>query len=306
MRVTAWAGHCPDARPRDGGHSGQLATALAEQAASWSGIELKSLGRLEIELAQPETLAARILAERPDVVVNAAAHTAVDRAETEPDLAFVVNRDGAAAAAAMQLGIPFIHLSTDYVFSGRKDTPYVETDAVDPVNVYGRSKLAGEKAVLAAHPGALIFRTSWLFSPFGSNFLRTILRVGAERDVVRVVSDQFGNPTSALDLASAILSIAPKVSPGVGGIYHATGAGSASWYEFAALIFAESRKLDGPSPTLEAITTAEYPTAAIRPVNSSLDNSALERRFGVTLGSWLQSVPEVVSRTLADGSHLGR
>lgn len=281
------------------GRSGQLATALTAQAAVLD-LATTPLGRPELDLERPARLASRIAAERPDLVINAAAYTAVDRAESEPARAFAVNRDGAAAlaAAASSLGLPFVHISTDYVFDGRKGAPYVETDATAPLNVYGHSKLAGEQAVLAAHSDALILRTSWVFSPFGSNFLKTMLRLGAERPVLRVVDDQFGTPTSATDLAAVILAIAPRLRREGGGLYHAAGAASTSWHDLAALIFAESRKHGGPAPRLEAIRTPDYPTPAQRPANSSLDSSALADRFGTRPRPWTETVREVMARTL--------
>lgn len=282
------------------GRTGQLATSLSEQARGTS-VELINRGRPALDLERPSEAAARIKHLRPNLVVNAAAYTAVDRAEAEPDRAFAVNRDGAAAAAraAAQLGVPFIHISTDYVFDGAKRTPYVETDKTGPINIYGASKLAGEEAVLAAHPHALILRTSWVFSPFGSNFVKTMLTAGATRPVLRVVSDQAGNPTSALDLASAILAIAPRLRDEAGGVFHYAGGGATSWYGFADAIFAESRKLGGPSPDLQAITTEEYPTPARRPANSRLDCSAFVARFGVTPRPWLEDLPQVVTRLLS-------
>jgi dTDP-4-dehydrorhamnose reductase len=282
------------------GRAGQLATALSEQAHG-SSVELITRGRPELDLERPSEAAARISDLRPDVVVNAAAYTAVDRAEAEPDRAFAVNRDGATAAAraAAQLGVPFIHISTDYVFDGAKLAPYVERDKTGPINVYGTSKLAGEQAVLDAHPQALILRTSWVFSPFGSNFVKTMLTAGATRPALRVVSDQLGSPTSALDLAASILAIAPRLRDEAGGVFHYAGRGATNWFGFAEAIFAESRKLGGPSPDLQAITTQEYPTPARRPANSRLDCSAFAARFGMAPRPWAEDLPRVVRRLLS-------
>jgi dTDP-4-dehydrorhamnose reductase len=291
------------------GTRGQVATALAERARLRSDIELLALGRPALDLEHPADIIQPILATRPDLVVNAAAYTAVDKAESEPERAFAINRDGAAAVAmaASQLGAPLVHLSTDYVFDGSKPTPYVETDATNPLNVYGRSKLAGEQAVLAAHPASLVLRTSWVFSPFGSNFVKTMLRLGAERDSLRIVADQIGNPTSALDIAEAILSLAPKLAAtrNRAGICHLTNAGSTSWHGFADAIFDHSARLGGPKPRLEAVTTADYPTPARRPSNSRLDTSALTERFGLALRPWQEAARETVASILADVSQGG-
>lgn len=284
------------------GHAGQLATSLAEHGAQRGGIELITCGRPELDLERPETIARQLKAARPDLVINAAAYTAVDKAESEPERAFAINRDGAAEAARVThgMGVPFVFISTDYVFDGHKSGLYVETDVTGPLNVYGRSKLEGEQAVIAAHPGALIIRTSWVYSPFGSNFVKTMLKIGAERPLLRIVSDQTGNPTSALDLAAAILGIAPLLKREPGGLYHLTGSGSASWYDFAVFIFEESRKRGGPAPQLEAIGSADYKTPAQRPANSRLDCRAFSRRFDVSLRPWTEATSETVARCLAN------
>lgn len=283
------------------GRSGQLATALAEQAHDHPGLELSLAGRPDLDLERPEEAHRRIVERRPDLVINAAAYTGVDRAESEPQRAFAVNRDGAAAAAraAAELGVPFIQISTDYVFDGRKPVPYGEHDTTGPLNVYGRSKLEGEGAVRAAHEGALILRTSWVYSPFGSNFLKTMLRAGRDRATLTVVDDQIGNPTSALDLAAAILKIAPQLQGEPGGLFHLAGEGSTSWHGLARLIFAESRGRGGPAPTVEAIATCDYATAAARPANSRLDCSAFAARFGFRLRDWKEAAPEIVARCLS-------
>jgi len=280
------------------GRSGQLATALAERAEVSPAITLTCLGRPEIDFAQAASLADVVAAQRPDLIVNAAAYTAVDRAEAEPEAAFAINSEGAGAAAAVaaRLGLPFIHVSTDYVYSGDKPDAYVESDATAPLGVYGRSKLAGEAAVRAAHPSPLILRTSWVFSPFGANFLKTMLRLGAERAEISVVDDQRGNPTSALDLADAILRIAPGL--GAGGTYHVSNEGSTTWCGFARHIFATSSALGGPSPAVRPITTAEYPTPARRPANSRLSTDAFAERFGFRPGPWQDATDAVVRRLL--------
>lgn len=285
------------------GRNGQVAASLVERAALHTDVEVVAIGRPDLDLEQPETVGPAILAARPDIVVNAAAYTAVDKAESEPERAFTVNRDGAeaAASAAQSLGVPFIQLSTDYVYPGDKAAPYVESDSTGPLGVYGASKLAGEEAVLAVHPDALIFRTSWVYSPFGANFVKTMLRVGKERDLLRVVDDQQGNPTSALDIADAILRIAPRLvaGPGEGGVYHLCGEGTTTWCGFARFIFETSARLGGPSPRVEAITTADYPTPAKRPANSRMDSSAFAQRFGFRLRPWQDAAADTVARLLA-------
>jgi len=283
------------------GRTGQLAASLAEIAASRPDVEMIFLGRPEFDMENTASIGEQIDVRRPDLVINAAAYTAVDKAEAETERAFAINRDGAAAAAraAKRLGVPFVHISTDYVFDGRKAQPYLELDETGPLNVYGRSKLEGERAVLEARPQALVLRTSWVFSPFGSNFLKTMLKVGAERPMLRVVSDQVGNPTSALDLAAAILEISPRLRSEPGGLYHLTGEGSTSWHGFADFIFQESSRRGGPAPALEAISSADYKTAAARPENSRLDCTAFANRFGVKLRPWTEAAKETVARCLS-------
>ncbi|MGQ0486605.1 MAG: dTDP-4-dehydrorhamnose reductase [Hyphomicrobiales bacterium] len=286
------------------GRTGQLACALIERAALTPAIEVVALGRPDLDLERPETVAAAIRAARPDLVVNAAAFTAVDRAEAEPERAFAVNRDGAAAVAraAAALNAPFIQLSTDYVFAGLEPGAHIEADATGPVNVYGSSKLAGEIAVREAHPGALILRTSWLYSPFGTNFVKTMLRLGRERHVLRVVDDQWGNPTSALDLADAILRLAPRLAAGgmPAGTFHLAGAGATTWCRLARYIFEISGAHGGPRPEVAAISTADYPAPARRPPNSRLDCAAFAQAFGFALDPWQRSVEPVVQRLLAE------
>lgn len=281
------------------GRQGQVAQSLLERAAAVPGITVTALGRPEVDIAQPASVMDAVATARPDIVVNAAAYTAVDKAETDADAAFAVNCEGAGAAAAAtaRLGLPFIHLSTDYVYPGDKATPYVEEDETGPLGVYGRSKLAGELRVREAHPSALILRTSWVYSPFGTNFVKTMLRLGAQRPELGVVDDQTGNPTSALDLASAILRIAPDLTEG--GTYHLCGTGSVTWCGFARQIFAVSRANGGPAPEVKAITTSDYPTPARRPANSQLSTEAFARRFGFRLGAWQTELEPVVRRLLA-------
>jgi dTDP-4-dehydrorhamnose reductase len=285
------------------GRNGQLATCLGLLGRDAPGIAVMAVGRPEFDLEHPASVAAAIAAARPDIVVNAAAYTAVDRAEQDEAKAFAVNRDGAEACAiaAARLGLALIHLSTDYVYPGDKPSPYIEGDATGPLGVYGRSKLAGEAAVRAAHPRALILRTSWVYSPYGTNFVKTMLRAGRERDEVGVVDDQTGNPTSALDLADAILRIAPRlVAPGgEAGILNLCGTGDVTWCGFARHIFAVSGNLGGPRPKVRPIVTAEFPTPAKRPANSRLSTAAFAARFGFTLRPWQEATADTVARLLA-------
>lgn len=280
------------------GRNGQVAMSLLEAGARTPGFDVLAVGRPELDLEDSASVTAAIAAARPDLVVNAAAYTAVDKAEQEPAKAFAINRDGAAAAAAAaaRLGVPFIHLSTDYVYPGDKRQPYVESDETGPLGVYGQSKLAGEMAVAAAHPSPLILRTSWIYSPFGNNFVKTMLRVGRERPVLSVVDDQTGNPTSALDIASAILRIAPGLTSG--GVYHLCGSGDVTWWGFAREIFAVSAARGGPNPEVKAISTADYPTPARRPANSRMSMVGFAARFGFRLRPWQDAVADTVARLL--------
>ncbi|MFN3399478.1 MAG: dTDP-4-dehydrorhamnose reductase [Ferrovibrio sp.] len=274
------------------GRQGQLARALAEL--SGDNVAVACIGRPQLDLAQPEAIAAALQALPADIVINAAAYTAVDRAESEADLAFAINRDGAAAVAAACANrkLPLIHLSTDYVFDGAKVGAWRETDACHPQSVYGASKLAGEQAVQAAWPAAIILRTAWLHSPFGNNFVRTMLRLSTERDRLRVVADQRGSPSYAPDIAAAIVALAKQGGPG--GIFHLAGAGAATWYEVAV----ETMRAAGRSIPVDAITTAEYPTPAKRPANSVLDTTKIASVHGIRLPPWQDGVQRCVARLL--------
>ena len=290
------------------GREGQVVRSLCERA-PLRGHEIIALGRPQLDLAgSPADIAAALEAASPDVIVSAAAYTAVDKAESEPEAAFAVNEGGARAiaGAAHQLDVPLIHLSTDYVFDGDKASPYVEEDSTGPTGVYGASKLAGEEAVIAAHNDSAVLRTAWVYSPFGANFVKTILRLAAERDTLRVVADQRGNPTNALDIADGILAVAEHLlnsdDPEQRGIFHMTAAGEASWAEFAAAVFDFSRNAGGPAADVEPITSGDYPTPAKRPSNSRLDCSKLERAHGVRLPHWRSSLEPVVERLVAPQS----
>jgi len=286
------------------GREGQVVRSLLERAALQPDIEVLALGRPEFDLSAPGTLSAVIKDIRPDVVISAAAYTAVDQAETEEELASIINAQaaGVIAEAAQALQIPVIHISTDYVFDGNKLSAYVETDPVAPVSAYGRTKLAGEEAVACATHNHVILRTAWVHSPFGKNFLKTMLRLAENRDTVNVVADQFGTPTSALDIADAVIAVARNLmasrDPALRGVFHLTNSGKASWADFAEEIFKVSTSLGGPFATVSRIPAMDYPTPARRPANSQLDCTKLAAVHGVRLPDWAQSTKTVVARVL--------
>lgn len=290
------------------GSQGQVVRSLIERAKG-AKAQVIALGRPLLDLADPATVLPAIEAARPDIIVSAAAYTAVDRAEEEVEAAYAVNAAGAGAVAqaATALGVPIIHLSTDYVFNGRKDAPYLETDATDPLGVYGASKLAGENAVQAACADSIILRTAWVYSPFGNNFVKTMLRLAGQREELGVVADQWGNPTSALDIADGVLAVASNLlndgASNLRGVFHMTGAGDASWADFASAIFDASRKFGGRYAAVKAISTAEYPTLAPRPANSRLDCRKLAQVHGVRLPHWRGSMKAVVKQLLTENAH---
>jgi len=287
------------------GQDGQVATSLLERGSTVQGVEIVTAGRPRLDLLDVNSIQETIAAERPDIVVSAAAYTAVDQAEDDAEAAFAINAAGAGAvaAAAARIGAPIIHLSTDYVFPGDGDQPYTEEDVTAPASVYGRSKLAGEDAVAAANPRHVILRTAWVYSPFGKNFLRTMLRLAKDRDELRVVADQWGNPTSALDIADGILAVAGKLSRGgeAHGVFHMTAAGSTNWSGFAEHILKVSRDAGGPFARVQGIATSEYPTRAVRPANSRLSCEKLRSAYGVELPAWQGSTAQTVHRLLAAG-----
>jgi dTDP-4-dehydrorhamnose reductase len=245
---------------------------------------------------------------KPDVIVSAAAYTAVDKAEAEQDEAFAVNGAGAGAvaAAAAFLGVPVIHLSTDYVFDGLKTAPYVETDPTGPATVYGRSKLAGEHAVSKATPNHVILRTAWVYSEYGHNFIKTMLRLAETRDTISVVSDQVGCPSSADDIASAVLSVAELLlkdrSADLRGIFHLSGSGETSWAGLAKHIFSIVEELTGKRISVQDIKTEDYPTPARRPANSRLDCRKFEQHYHQRLPLWQASVCKTVVNLLTKES----
>ncbi len=282
------------------GRSGQLARELQRRG------EVLALGRDEADLADPAACAARIAEIGPRAVINAAAFTAVDRAEEEEAMAFTVNAEAPAAMAraAARLGIPFLHVSTDYVFDGSGTRPWRPDDPPAPLGAYGRSKLAGERGVAAAGGRHVIVRTSWVFSAHGRNFVKTMLRLGGERGRLKIVADQIGGPTSTAAIARALLAIAGALveGRGRGGLYHYCGAPPVSWAGFAREIFARA----GMDVTVEEISTADYPTPARRPLNSRLDCSAILRDHGLCQPDWRAELDEVLCELgVRDGTGRG-
>jgi dTDP-4-dehydrorhamnose reductase len=287
------------------GCNGQLAQELArcEWPSGWKPI---FLGRDEIDLAHPIRAATAVIERKPELVINAAAYTAVDRAESQPDLAIRVNAEAPAAIASECAAheIPFVTISTDYVFDGASTVPYVEGDSVRPINVYGRSKAEGEAAVREAGGPHLILRTSWVFSAYGSNFVRTMLRLAADRESINVVADQRGRPTAAGDLAHAVIVASELLLRDLSysGTYHVANAGETTWYDFAAAIFAGAKARGRHVPQLKPITTEQYPTPARRPANSVLSTDAFEHRFGLILRPWRQALDDVLEEAMAEST----
>ena len=275
------------------GRSGQVAREL-EKIGAPEGFSLEFAGRERLDLgaADPRPLLDEVW---PAVVINAAAYTAVDKAESEPEAAYRLNRDvpGVLARACAEVGVPFVHFSTDYVFDGTKAGPYVETDPINPTGVYGASKAAGEAEVLAAGGPSAVLRTSWAYSAFGTNFVKTMLRAAATREELGVVDDQLGRPTWAEDCARGALRAAQALlgrEVGAAGIFHLAGAGDATWADFAEAIFAQSAARGGPTARVKRITTADYPTPARRPANSRLDCSKMIGTLNWPMRDWRQSL----------------
>lgn len=273
------------------GSSGQVGSALLRTLPVLGQVIARS--RPALDLANPDSIRQAVREAKADVIVNAAAYTAVDQAEKEEALAMAVNRDGPSILAeeAARRGALLVHFSTDYVFDGERRSPYEETDATNPLNTYGRSKLAGERAIQRSGCRHLIFRTSWVYSNTGKNFLLTMLRLAREKKELRVVDDQHGAPTSARMLADAVPAAIEAVlrDPGLAGVYHMTAQGSTTWCGFA-------RAIVGTRATVVPIRSDEYPTPARRPSNSVLDNAKLEKTFGILLPSWEAGLSGVLAR----------
>ena len=286
------------------GGTGQIGLELRQ--VRWpAGIEVCFPSRAQLDLASPDSIATYMAQGGFACVINTAAWTAVDAAEDNVADCFLANALGPAwlAEQAHRMGAAMIHISTDYVFDGALDRPYREDDPVNPVSAYGASKLAGELAVRSANPRSVILRVAWVLSRHRANFLKTMLRLGAERSELGVVSDQRGCPTAAADIAAAIQTIGlsqldDELSPS--GLYHFVNAGEASWYELAQAIFAMAAERGFPAPVVNAITTAQFPTRAHRPANSRLDTAKLQRDFAIDPSPWRDGVQEIVSQMLAD------
>jgi dTDP-4-dehydrorhamnose reductase len=286
------------------GANGQVGWELSNRGRQ-RGLEILALDRSALDIKDPSSVEKEVSQPGVFLVVNAAAYTAVDQAELEPELAFSVNRDGPAylASACAKAGIPLIHISTDFVFDGEKRGPYHETDQVSPLNVYGKSKAAGEIAVRERLQEHIILRTAWVYGVHGNNFVKTMLRLGREREVVHVVDDQYGCPTYAADLAETILKIAAQfLDDGQvqWGTYHYCGKGVTSWFGFAEAIFSVAAEYVALRVRqVEPISTAQYPTAARRPANSVLDCSLVERSFGIVPKPWDESLARMLEQVLS-------
>lgn len=253
------------------------------------GDKAEYVDRNELDITDKQAVLDFVRPEKYQAVINCAAYTAVDKAEDEPELAEKINRDGPANLALT--GVPLVHVSTDYVFDGQNCVPYTEDDRANPRSVYGVTKLAGEQAVLAVADTAVIIRTAWLYSEFGNNFVKTMRRLGAERDSLNVVFDQAGTPTYAKDLAQAIVDILPQLSPEVKGIYHFSNEGVCSWYDFALAIMQKSNLSCKVSP----IESSQYPTKALRPSYSVLNKGKIKKTFGIEIRHWKAALDECIN-----------
>jgi dTDP-4-dehydrorhamnose reductase len=284
------------------GAGGQLGRELTECAAR-RDMPIRMVGRAEADIADAGAIARAVAAASPSIVVNAAGYTNVDRAESEPTAAFRANAlgPGVIASSCAAAGIPLLHISTDYVFDGTKPTAYVEDDSVAPLGVYGRSKAEGEAAVRRVLEHHVILRTSWVYGIYGANFLKTVLRLARERDELRIVSDQRGCPTGTVDIAEAILTIAPLLvrREPIWGTYHFAGQGATTWHGFASEIVDAQAVIANRHPAVVPISTAEYPTAARRPVNSELDSSHFTSTFGIEAKDWRERTRQVTAALLS-------
>lgn len=277
------------------GANGQVGYCLTQQLQGKA--EILAVDRDGLDITDREAVFRTVADFRPDVIINAAAHTAVDRAETEIELSEAININGAKylAEAAAEINALILHISTDYVFNGQGDKPYSETDPVDPQGVYGKTKQAGEIAVQNANPKSVILRTAWVFGEHGNNFVKTMLRLGKEREELGVVADQFGSPTYAGDIAAALIEIANQILAGkqdAFGIYHFSGQPYVNWHEFANEIFQQAvlQKILEKAPLVNAIATSDYPTPAKRPANSRLDLTKIQQIFGIKPSDWKKAL----------------
>ena len=287
------------------GWHGQVAHALSERAAIYDDVSAMAVGRPAVDLSDHTSIGRLLFDIDPHIVVNTAAFTDVDGAEDQPDRAQRENAYGAAllAETAARRGIPIIHLSTAHVFDGERQTPYTEDDQTAPVNSYGRTKLEGEHAVAAANPAHVIIRTGWVYSPFGRNFVTSVLQRARSEDAMQFVSDQTGAPTYAIHLADALLEIANRLvrspDPVLFGTYHLAGKGSASWYDMADRILQRSTELNGPSAELQPISTNQFPSRSPRPSHACLDCSKANQVFALSLPGWRDGIDDCVRRILS-------
>lgn len=294
------------------GHRGQVVTSLIERNAYAARFDIVTVGRPQFDLRVPESIGPAIERMAPDIIVSAAAFTAVDRAESEEELAMQVNglAPGEIGRTAARLSVPLIHLSTDYVFDGSSAAPYTEDCPVAPLSVYGRSKLAGERGVAAAGADHVVLRTAWIYGPHGENFAKTMLRLARMKSEIPVVDDQIGNPTSSLDLADAIIAVAEHLladrSTDLRGIFHVAASGEASWADFASDVFSRAAACGGPSTRVRAIPSADFPALARRPANSRLNCELIKRIHGVALPDWRSSMARDVSRLVEQDREVGR
>ncbi|MDJ0619003.1 MAG: dTDP-4-dehydrorhamnose reductase [Calothrix sp. MO_192.B10] len=280
------------------GSNGQVGQELQQILPPYGNII--AVARPAVDLAQPDSLRDVVQKYQPQIIINAAAYTAVDKAESEPELALAINgtAPGVLASAASQLGAFLIHISTDYVFDGSHSSPYQENDTTNPLSVYGKTKLAGEQAIADVGGNYIILRTAWVYGTYGkSNFVKTMLRLAAERPEIRVVADQIGSPTWAKDIAGAIAQIIPQLTPEISGIYHYTNSGVASWYDFALSIFEEAQQLGFPLRVerVVPITTSDYPTPAHRPGYSVLSCARIAAVLGNYPPHWRQSLRKMLA-----------
>jgi dTDP-4-dehydrorhamnose reductase len=293
------------------GVNGQVVSALRERASSL-GIDVIAVGRPILDLTKPGTALSALTAARPNAIVHAAGYTAVDQAERDLRSASQINIGGTGevAAAAHGLGVPIVYLSTDYVFDGEKGAPYVEDDPTSPLNVYGQTKAAGEKAIAGWTPNFAILRISWIYSPFGKNFVRTILQAAKSRDTLDIVADQHGTPTSAFDVADGVAAVVKNLvtrpnETALRGIFHMSATGGTTWAGFGQAVFAASREMGGPFAEVRPIESKDYPQAAKRPANSRLDSSKLAWAHGVQLPEWRSSLKLCVERIVKEDQSVG-
>ncbi|MBE8564356.1 dTDP-4-dehydrorhamnose reductase [Vibrio sp. OPT20] len=286
------------------GCHGQVGTCLTKQLKHNENTTVLALDREHLDITNQENVIAIISEFQPTIIINAAAHTAVDKAEEEVDLSYAINRDGPKylAQAAQTIGAAILHISTDYVFEGNKVGDYIETDTTNPQGVYGKSKLAGEIAVAQACEKHIILRTAWVFGENGNNFVKTMLRLGETRDALSIVGDQFGGPTFAGDIASTLIQIAKRIAQGSEveyGVYHYSGLPHVSWFDFANAIFdvAVQQKVLVNKPALTSITTDQYPTSTKRPSNSRLSNEKIMAKFSIEVSDWKTALNNIQAYT---------